>query len=475
MNMRLSAGAAVAALLAACSLAPTYHAPALQEVPEQYKEAGSWMPAAPADAQPRGAWWNTFGDPQLDALEQRLSQANPDLQAALARYQQAHAISGQAFSALFPKLDIGASAVRELPSANAPNEPANPATVNVFTTGLNLAWEVDLFGRLRNQAAAARASAQASAADLAALDLSLQAELATDYFSLRGADSVVRLLDDSITQYDTAWEQTRRRYDAGAAAATDVDQADTLRQNARAQLSAIRLQRAQLEHAIAVLLGETPAAFSLAPAPLTAEPPALDAGLSSTLLQRRPDVASAERAVAAANARIGIARAAWFPVISLQSAAVGFESMATGSLFTRPSRYWSFGPGLDLPLLDAGGRVAINRQARAAYDETVAGYRKTALTAYQEVEDALASLHHLGDAQRADEAAARSAASAAYHADERYAAGVADYIEVTTTHTASLSAQSAALQTRTARMNAAVALVRALGGGWSPQQDPPRP
>ncbi len=476
MKSRLTIGGIVAGLLAACSLAPTYHAPVLQAVPEQYKEAGAWMPATPADTQPRGPWWNDFKDPQLDELERRLSQSNPDLQAALARYQQSHAISRQAFSALFPELDIGASVMRELPSANAPQEFPNPPTADVFTTGLNLAWEIDLFGRLRNQAAAAKARAQASAADLAALDLSLQAELATDYFSLRGADSVVQLLNDSIKQYDTAWEQTRHRYDTGTAAATDVDQADTLRQNARAQLSAVLLQRAQLEHAIAVLLGEPPAAFSLAPAPLTAEPPALDTGLSSTLLQRRPDVASAERTVAAANAGIGVARAAWFPVISLQSAAIGFESVATSDLFSRPSRYWGIGPGVDLPLLDAGGRAALNRQARAAYDETVANYRKTALTAYQEVEDALASLHHLGDAQQADEAAAKSATSAAYHADQRYAAGVADYIEVTTTHTAALSAESAVLQAHTARMNAAVALVRALGGGWnaSQQQDTPR-
>lgn len=461
---------AVAALLSGCSLAPSYVPPRLSQDVSQYKEAGDWAPAAPADDQPRTDWWQAFGDPKLDDLQQRLRAGNPDLNSAFARFEQARAVAGEARSQQFPLLSADAAAIRGHESANAPNTLGAGKTGNDFTTSLNVAWEIDLFGRLRNATAAARARAQGSAADLAALKLSLQGELASDYFTLRGDDATVKLLEDSIAQFDTAWEQTKRRYDTGVAAATDVDQADTLRQNARAQLAATQLQRARLEHAIAVLVGLPPSAFTLAPAPLAADPPPIRVGLPSSLLQRRPDVASAERNVAAANAGVGIARAAWFPVFSLQAAAAGFESTAAASWIGAPSRFWSVGPGGQLPLLDVGGRSALNAQARAAYDESVADYRKTALTAYQEVEDALVGLHRLDEEQAADAAAAKAAQSAAYHADERYAAGVADYIEVTTTHTAALAAQSAALTAQAARLNAAVALVQALGGGWTPGQ-----
>ncbi len=325
---------------------------------------------------------------------------------------------------------------------------------------------MDLFGRLRNTAAAASAEAQSSAADLAAVQLSLQAELATDYFSLRGADSQVQLLEDTLKTYDRAWQLTSNRYQEGISTAADVDQADTLRQNARAQLAAVRLERAQLEHAVAVLLGQVPSLFTLEPATLAGAPPAVDVGLPSALLQRRPDVGRAERAMAAANARIGVARAAWFPVFSLSGTA-GYESILSSSWLQAPSRFWSVGPSGQIPLLDVGGRAALNRQARAAYQEAVASYRKTTLTAYQEVEDNLAGLHHLADQLKADEAAAASAQSSAYHADQRYDAGVADYVEVTTTHTAALQAQRDSITVRVAQFNATVLLVRATGGGWT--------
>jgi NodT family efflux transporter outer membrane factor (OMF) lipoprotein len=332
-----------------------------------------------------------------------------------------------------------------------------------------LSWEVDLFGRLRNTAAAAGAQAQASAADLAAVELSLQAELATDYFSLRGDDTTIQLLQDTIKVYDRAYELTRNRYQEGISAATDVDQADTLRQNARSQLAAANLERAQLEHAIAVLLGKVPAGFTLEPGSLAGTPPPFDAGLPSKLLERRPDVGRAERTMAAANAQIGVAKAAWFPVFSI-SGAGGFESVLSSSWFNAPSHFWSVGPGATVPLLDAGARYGLNKQARAQYEEAAASYRKTTLTAYQEVEDNLAGLHHLADQRKADEAAAASAQSSAYHADQRYDAGVADYVEVTTTHTAALNAQRDTISVRVAQMNAAVALVRATGGGWTQDQ-----
>jgi outer membrane protein, multidrug efflux system len=469
---RFAAAGAAAVLLSGCSLAPKYRPPPPPEV-SSYKEAGDWMPATPADAQPRGPWWEAFGDPTLSGLERQLAESNPDLQAAVARFEEARGVAIRARSDLFPTLDADASARRGKASANTALSRAlgggASRVQNDFLAGLNLSWEVDLFGRLRNAAAAARAQAQASAADLAAVELSLQAEVASDYFSLRGDDTTIQLLQDTITVYDRAYELTRNRYKEGISAATDVDQADTLRQNARSQLAAVNLERAQLEHAIAVLLGKVPAGFTLEPGALAGTPPPFDAGLPSKLLERRPDVGRAERAMAAANAQIGVAKAAWFPVFSL-SGSGGFESVLSSSWFNAPSHFWSVGPSATVPLLDAGARYGLNKQARAQYDEAAAAYRKTTLTAYQEVEDNLAGLHHLADQRQADEAAAASAQSSAYHADQRYEQGVADYVEVTTTHTAALNAQRDTISVRVAQMNAAVALVRATGGGWTQDQ-----
>ncbi|HZF17866.1 MAG TPA: efflux transporter outer membrane subunit [Steroidobacteraceae bacterium] len=458
----------LSALLCACTLAPRYETPSSPPV-AAYKEAGDWMPAAPADAQPRGAWWEPFADPKLNELELALQAGSQDLRVAVARYEQSRAISRRAFSDVFPTVDAAGSAVRGSTSANAPRSGGVSTPGNDYSAALDFAWEIDLFGRLRSASHAAHSRAQASAGDYAAVELALEAELAQDYFSLRGADATARLLDDSVKAYDRAFELTRNRYHGGIAAATDVDQAETQRQNARAQLASVQLERAQLEHAIAVLLGQPPGNFTLEAADFTGEPPAIDAGLPSTLLQRRPDVASAERAVAAANAEIGVARAAWFPVFSF-GAVGGYEATSSQAWFEAPSRFWAAGPAAVIPLLDAGGRHAGNKQARAAFDEAVAHYRQSALVAYQEVEDNLAALRLLAAELKADEAAAASAQRSAYHADKRYAAGVADYIEVTSTQTAALQAQRSALDARVRRMNAAVALVRALGGGWTAQE-----
>ncbi len=457
-----------ALVIGACSLAPRYEPPQTARV-DRFKEAGEWMPASPADNAPRGRWWEAFGESELNGLERRLEHSNPDLRAAVARFEEARAVALEAHSNEFPTLDAASTATRERVSGNAPLAGIfgnKPVTYNDLVADLELSWQIDLFGRLRNEAAAAREQAESSAADLAAVELSLQAELATDYFSLRGDDATTKLLEDTIGDYDRAYELTRNRYEEGIAAATDVDQADTLRQNARAQLAAVRLERADLEHAIAVLIGEPPSSFTLGPGPLAGAPPPVSPGLPSSLLQRRPDVARAERAVAAANAEIGVARAAWFPVFSLSGIA-GYESTAASSWLAAPSRMWSAGPSGQLPLLDAGARLAGNRQAWAEYDEAVASYRKTTLTAYQEVEDSLAALHRLAEELQADRGAAASAESSAHHADERYAGGVADYIEVTTTHTAALQAERDVLTARVAELNAAVALVRATGGGWT--------
>ena len=455
-------------MLSACSLAPKYKLPATEQV-THYKEAGDWTPAQPADGPQPGAWWEVFADLKLNELEGKLNAANPDLQAAVARFEQARAIARQDTSNEFPTLGLGASATRARSSATAPleNLVGNvPVTSNNFLATLNLNWEIDLFGRLRNTAAAARSQAQSSEADAAAVALSLQAELASDYFSLCGDDTSIRLLEDTIKVYDRAYELTSNRYQEGIAAATDVDQADTLRQNARAQLASVRRDRARLEHAIAVLLGVMPSTFGIEPARLASAIPVIDSGLPSTLLQQRPDVARAERAMAAANAQIGVARATWFPVFTLTGEG-GFQSIYSSQWFKAPSRLWSLGPSATVPLLDFGARAAVNQQARASYDEAVANYRKTTLTAYQEVEDNLAALHHLADEVAADEAASKSAASAANHSDSRYDEGVADYIEVTTTHTAALQEERDAITARVLQLNAAVALVRATGGGWT--------
>jgi NodT family efflux transporter outer membrane factor (OMF) lipoprotein len=297
--------------------------------------------------------------------------------------------------------------------------------------------------------------------------LTLQAELASDYFSLRGADSDYQLLRDSITAYERALDLTRHRYEGGVSAQVDVDQAETQLQSARAQMAQTRLQRAQLEHAIAVLLGRAPADFALAEGAFKADTPAINTGLPSALLQRRPDIASSERLVAAANAQIGVARAAWFPVFTL-GASAGYASVTSSTLFHSNNETWALGPArVDLPVLDAGFRAALNSQARARYNEAVANYRKTVLTAYQEVEDNLAALRHLSDAVAAEDAAAAAAQRALFHSNERYSAGVADYVEVTSVQTAALQAQRAALDARVRRVNASVTLVRALGGGWA--------
>jgi NodT family efflux transporter outer membrane factor (OMF) lipoprotein len=458
----LAAGGGV--LLAGCSLAPRYEAPAVT-TPEGWKEAGEWLTAAPADTAPRGAWWQVFGDAGLDDLQARLTLQNAELAGAVARHAQARAIARGATSALLPQVTAGASAERRRTSANAPTSGGVARLGEDYVAGADFAWELDLFGRLRNERTAARDRAQASAADLAAVELALRAELASDYFQLRGADATLALLEDSVRLYERALGLTRNRYEGGAAAATDVDQARTQLESTRAQRAAVRLARSRLEHAIAVLIGEPAAQFTLAPAALADEPPAVAPLLPSALLQRRPDVAAAEREVAAANAGIGAARAAFFPVFSL-GAGGGYEATTTPAWFEAPSRYWSVGPAAGLTLLDFGGRGARTRQARAAHEEAVARYRQTVLVAWREVEDELATLHHVGDELAADEAASRSARSSAAHADRRYEAGIADYLEVTSTQSAALQAQRSALDARVRRLGATVALLRALGGDW---------
>jgi NodT family efflux transporter outer membrane factor (OMF) lipoprotein len=458
----------LAGTLTACSFAPAYKAPSSVPPAGVYKEAGDWKVAQPLDDQSRGAWWTLFQDPQLDALEARVGDANQNIKAAFARLEQARASTRIARADLFPTLTVQSSAARARASVNAPRFPPGARALGSdFTLGADLSYEIDLWGRVRNAVNSAKASQQASAADLATLDLSIRAEVAVDYFTLRGADAQQALLDRTVEDYAKSLALTQNLYNGGGAALSDVAQAQAQLETARTQAADIRLQRAQTEHAIAVLVGENPSAFhlDLNPLPLETAPPAADPGLPSALLERRPDVAAAERRVAAANANIGVARAAYFPVFSL-GATFGYESTRSSNWLTAPSRMWSAGPQGLLTVFDAGRHRAQSAQAHAIYDEQVAGYRNAVLTAYQEVEDNLAALRQLQQESVSEAAAVTATGTALQQAQYRYKAGIVTYLEVATTENISLQAQLSNVNIQLRRMTASVLLVKALGGGW---------
>jgi NodT family efflux transporter outer membrane factor (OMF) lipoprotein len=460
--------AALGAALAACSFAPSYKTPETAAPPAAYQESEGWKQAQPADAQPRGAWWTSFGDAQLNTLEDQVSNANQDLRAAVARLQEARAEAGVARADLFPTLSAGPSLTRQRVSVNGPHYlPGSNANSNDFLLEADLSYEIDVWGRVRNTLSAAKASAQASAGDLATLDLSTHAELATDYFSLRGADNQQQLLDQTVADYAKALELEQHLYDGGAAALSDLVQAQAQLETAKTQAADTRLQRAQLEHAIAVLVGENASGFHLDPMPLPAElaPPPIDPGLPSALLERRPDVAAAERRVAAANAQVGVARAAYFPVFSLDASA-GYESTHGSNWIEAPSTLWSLGPSAVLTLFDAGRHAAQSAEAHAAYDEQVADYRGSVLNAYREVEDNIAALRQLEQEGVSQGAAVIASQKAQQQAVYRYKAGLVTYLEVVTTENAALQAELSAANIQARRLNAGVLLVKALGGGW---------
>jgi NodT family efflux transporter outer membrane factor (OMF) lipoprotein len=404
----------------------------------------------------------------LDALESRVNASNQNLKAALARLEEARAQTRIARAAYFPTVTANASATRAHASANSPAyNPLKPRAYNDYQLEADVSYEFDLFGRVRNSVADARASQQASAADLASLDLSTHAELASDYFTLRSDDAQALFLDHTVADYSRALQLTENLYNGGAAPLSDLEQARAQLETARTQAADIRLGRAQAEHAIAVLLGEQASSFHIDPAPLPAElaPPAIDPGLPSALLERRPDVAGAERRVAAANARIGVARAAYFPVFSL-AAVAGFESTTTAAWISAPSRLWSLGPSAMLTLIDGGLYRAQSAYAQAVYDEQVADYRGTVLTAYQEVEDNLAALRELQQESISEAAAVAATQSALEQAQYRYQGGIVTYLEVVTEENAALSARLTAANIQLRRLNASVLLVKALGGTW---------
>ena len=458
-------------LLAGCSFAPAY-APPTVETPTAFKEGGPMTPAA-TDAAARADWWTVYGDSVLDGLEGQLAPANSSLASAAARYDQARALAAQAGVGLIPEVDVVGALQTSRQSRNRPLRTGGVGTNQYDNNQLGLAvnYELDLWGRIRNLAAASTAQAQASAADLRGVELSLQAELANDYMALRGADAQLRLLNDTVTAYGRAYDLTRTRHEGGAASGLDEGRAETQLRTARAQIPDLKAQRALYEHAIAVLVGKPASAFQVPAAGPEPAPPKTPVTAPSALLRRRPDVASAERRVAAANAQIGVARAAFFPTVTLGLSG-GFQDAGGINLLQAPNTYWTLGPSFVGPLFDAGRRKAQARFAEAQFAQAAADYRQTVLSAFQNVEDQLALNNQLADEADEQALAVLAARKTQDLALTRYELGAADFLEVVTAQAAALQSDQSALTVQTRRLQASVNLVRALGGGWSREELP---
>ncbi|WP_168795644.1 efflux transporter outer membrane subunit [Paraburkholderia aromaticivorans] len=471
--LTIAVAAALASLLAACAVGPDYKRPAA-EIPASYKEAApGWKVAQPADQQDRGDWWSIYEDPQLNPLEERLNTANQTVAQFAAAYRQARALVGEARAAYFPTIGASAGATR---SGNGTSSGGNSTTAtsrsgvsNSFNVQLDASWEPDLWGSVTRSVNSQKAGQQGAAADLANARLSAQATLAQTYFALRALDSTQKLLDDTVAAYQRSLQLTQNQYAAGVAARSDVIQAQTQLQSAQAAAIDNGVQRAQDEHAIAVLVGEPASTFSIPPMPLTATPPAVPSQMPSALLERRPDIASAERKAAAANEQIGVAIAAFFPSLTL-SASGGFENSVFSQLLTAPSRFWTLGPQLAATLFDAGLRQAKTDAARAAYDGDVATYRQTVLAAFQDVEDNLASQRILEQEIVVQRQAVDSARQALAIVTNEYKAGTVGYVNVLTAQTTAFTAEQKLENIAGQRMVSSVGLVKALGGGWDASQ-----
>ena len=462
------AGSLVAMLaLAGCSLAPAYAPPPAPVAATTYREAGPWAVATPQDAAPRGPWWQRFGDPVLNDLETRLDNASPTLASAVARYDAARAQTAQARAALFPTINATAQIDENRLSATRPMGTGSVAYTDKIG-GLSASYEADLWGQVRATVSASKANAQATKADLAGVRLSLQAQLADTYFALRADDAQIALLQETVEAYRRAFELTDARHAGGISSGLDVNRAQTQLAGARALLDSAWIQRSVAEHAIAALVGTPAPDFTLAPvapnaAIIGAQMPSVPTGTPSQLLQRRPDIAAAERRMAAANARIGVAKAAFFPLLTL-GAGGGYET-TTASLLSAPNGYWALGPAAALlPLFDAGANLAQLRGARAGFAQACADYRATVLAGFAEVEDNLARLHRLGDGTRDQQEAAEAARRTNDLALIRYRAGASDYLEVVTAQTAALNAEMTLISLRMQQLQANVDLIRALGG-----------
>jgi NodT family efflux transporter outer membrane factor (OMF) lipoprotein len=453
---------ALAAVLAGCSVGPRYEQPttAASVNWKEQRTAEGWLPAAPADALDRGEWWKLFGDATLDELAGRVQVSNQNIAAAVANYSQAQALVRGERAALFPSVSLDGSGKRS--GTVGGSSTSSPS--NAFSATLGASWTPDVWGRLREAVSSAQANAQASEADLAAARLSAIGDLATNYFSLREADTEIVLLDETIQGYQRAFEITSNRYQAGIAAQTDVLQAQTQLVNAKAERVGLQRTRATYEHAIAALLGVAPADFSLPAAQWTPVVPGVPLGVPSTLLQRRPDIAAAERSVAAANSQIGIARAAYFPNIGL-TASVGSSASRVKDLFSSANSLWSLGFSVAQVVFDAGAIAANVDSAKASYESSVARYRQTVLTAFQAVEDQLTASATLAEQEGFRREASAAADKTEQQLLNRYRAAQVSYTDVVTAQAAALSARRTLVQLQVSRQTTAIALIQALGGG----------
>jgi NodT family efflux transporter outer membrane factor (OMF) lipoprotein len=470
--------------LAGCLVGPDYQRPPPATPPTaEFKETMGFRPAMPNDSVDRGPWWRIYGDPTLDQVAAQVDISNQTLKASEAAYRQARALVRQDQSGLYPSITASASAQQTgtgslrggTGGATVVTTTQNgnvTSAVSQYSGGGALSWEIDVWGSIRRTVESDSAAAQASAGNLAAARLSAQADVAINYFSLRISDQRTRLYQATVAAYARALQIVQNQVDAGIASRVDLTQAQTLYQQARSLLVAEGIARAQYEHAIAVLIGKTPAEFSLEPAPPPQDVPTVDAGIPSALLERRPDIASAERAMAAANAKIGVAQAAYYPSISL-GGAITFLSGGFGTLFQLGSSVWSLGPQLAATLVDGGARAAQVEGARASYDNTVATYRQTVLTAFQQVEDALVQQRLLVQQEQVQRAAVAAAREAERLSLNQYRIGTVPYTTVVQTQTAALSAEQTLLNIRQSRLVASANLIKALGGGWRDADLPP--
>jgi NodT family efflux transporter outer membrane factor (OMF) lipoprotein len=460
---------------AGCAVGPKYHPPMVQ-APPAYKEVGDWKPAQPNDQNLGGEWWKIFQDPQLDALELQVNVSNQNLKAAEAQFRQARAALRYNRADYYPTVTAGLSATRTRVSAHRPPPSSifDGITYNDFTLPFDVSYQADVWGRVRKNVESYREQAQASAADLATVNLSMHADLAIDYFQARSLDAQEQLLNSTVKQYEQALELNQSRFEGGIASEVEVEQAKTQLQTTRAAAIDVGVLRAQFEHAVAILIGKPPAEFSLPPLPLTAPPPRIPVSVPSDLLERRPDIAAAERRVAAANAQIGVAKSAYYPVIGL-GASGGFESSTITTLLNGPSGLWSVGLSAVGTVFDGGRRRAFTDQARAAYDFQVAAYRENVLTGFQQVEDSLAAARILENEANVQDEAVVAAQRSLDLSVTRYKGGVTTYLEVITAQSAALADQVTAVNILGRRMASTVLLIQALGGGWEKSSLPEKP
>lgn len=460
-------------ILSGCMVGPKYVQPTVPPPPPAFKETPSnWTQANPQDQLPKGEWWEIYGDQQLNLLEEKIAVSNQTLKVSYEQYMGARDLVRQARSQLFPTLAVQSSGSRTQLSKNRPN--VTTITSGQFSDTVlqgDISYEVDLWGQVRRTVESARENAQASAGELENVSLSLHSELAADYFSLRGLDLQKQLLDATVVDFERALQLTEARYHGGVASDVDVAQARTQLETTRAQDIETGVARAQFEHAIAVLTGQTASTFSLSASPLEATPPQIPLGLPSQLLERRPDIAAAERRVASANAQIGIAISAYYPQIAL-SAAGGVESSAIGTVLQGPSALWSVGGSAIETVIDGGRRRAVTQQARDNHAATVASYRENVLEAFQQVEDNLAALRLLEQELTTQQVAVASARRSVALSTTRYKRGITTYLEVLTAQSIALSNERTAADLMTRRMTASVQLIKALGGGWDRTQMP---